>query len=544
MRDSISKLHARDKKDMGIPDRNIFKYLTKLKNVNYKGLSTQLVATFVTLIIIPIIIIGYISVSTSSKILMEKAKESLSNSTEQTQNYSESMMEQIEKGYVTQIKFGYGVPEFFETKQYKDAKEELMTETNSKRTINNLVSTFTDTFSSALLLKENGEAISTPILLQKNGNLNTTKWYMNAVKTGKNTWIEEHNEGMPSEYDTGYILSYLSLYMLSSENKAGGLIVLDVKPSAFAKILNSVSVGKDSKSYIITPTNKIINQQGEVETKVTVDNNNVLRDAVNYAKTRDSLVFTQKANNVNYIASFSKSKTTGWVFVTAIPEDEIVSVTKSIRNQVALLGILCAIIAVLIGVFVSFTMTTPMKKLMVVMERATKGDLGANVKLKRSDEIGVLATSFNSMMGQIRNLVSKSKDLADKVSTSSENIAKISSKTNSIATEVTATIQEIANGASNQAFEVEKSLNAVSKFADEIGNVVTSVESMRNISEDVKSITHSGIQTTVALNKKAFETNKITTNVVENIGRLNTLVQNINKITKVQKTMSDQTKLL
>jgi len=519
--------------------------LKKNKNINYKGLSAKLVATFVILIIIPIIVIGYISVNTSSKSLIEKAKQSLLNSTVQTANYYEAMLRQIEKGYVMQVKFGNGVKEFFQTKEYNNPEDGFKIKDAVNGSITSLVSAFPDVFSSVFLIKDNGEVLGyPPDQLTKEMKLNTTDWYINAMKNGKNLWVEEHNEGVPKVYDTDYILSYLLPFSISEENKVGGLLVLDIKSKAFENLLSSVHAGNNSISYIITPSYRIINQNGELDTNINVDENDVLRDAVNYAKSKNNFVFIQKMNGINYIASFSKSETTGWIFVTAIPESEITSATRGIQYQVALLGIICAILAVLIGIRVSFTITTPVKKLMGVMGRAAQGDLGANIILNRKDEIGALVSSFNSMLEQIRYLVSQSKNLSDKVSLSSENIAKISSKTNNITSEVSATIQEIANGTSNQVSEVEKSLVAVSKLADEIGEVVKSVESMRSVSEDVRKITNMGIKTADGLNRKASETNKITSNVVENIGQLNTLVQNIDRITKLLESMSEQTKLL
>lgn len=249
-------------------------------------------------------------------------------------------------------------------------------------------------------------------------------------------------------------------------------------------------------------------------------------------------------NSTNYIAAFSKSKKTGWLFVTAIPEAEITNVTKRIRLEIILFGILCAIIAVFIGIIVSVSMTSPMKKLMGAMARASQGDLCVDMNIRRSDEIGSLADSFNSMMGKIRGLVSQSKSLSDKVNESSTNIALISAKTNKITVEVAHTVQEIANGAMNQASGVELSLNAVSGFAEEIGRVVESVAVMKSVSEEVENITSNGMNATQILNAKAADTSKITTSVVDNIAQLYSFVQNVTRVTKLLSNMSDQTKLL
>lgn len=57
------------------------------RNIKVQRLTTKMVAAFAVLIIIPVIIIGYVSVNTSSKSLIEKAKENLMNSTAQTEGY-------------------------------------------------------------------------------------------------------------------------------------------------------------------------------------------------------------------------------------------------------------------------------------------------------------------------------------------------------------------------------------------------------------------------------------------------------------------------
>ncbi len=511
---------------------------------NLKGLLAKLVATFLILIIIPIMIIGYISINTSSASLIKKAKESLLNSTLQTENYFEDTLNQFQNGYAMQVRYGLGVADFFKVREHQSIEEETNNLTNAKRTVSDLSSAFSDTFSSIALIKDTGDAICYPTSLSKEMEINTAKWFQEAIKSSKGIWIEEHNEKLPSQYDINYILSYLSTFKLTTDNKAMGLIVLDIKPAAFKDILSSVQVGNNSISYIVTKSNKVINQEGELDKSVRVENNNILQEAVKYAETKDSFVFTKKMGETSYIAAYSKSPTTGWMFITAVPEKEIISVTSSIRNRVIFLGIICGVCTVLIGILVSLSLTLPMKKLMGAMGRAAKGDLRANLYLRRTDEIGALAESFNTMLAQIRSLVSGSKTLADKVNTSSDNISQICTKTSGIMSEVTTAIAEIASGSIEQADEAEKSFCAASKLSDEIEKAIQAVQMMRNVSEHVGKIAGEGIITTSVLNKKAYETNEITTKVVEDISQLNILVKDINKITKILKSISERTKLL
>jgi methyl-accepting chemotaxis protein len=148
------------------------------------------------------------------------------------------------------------------------------------------------------------------------------------------------------------------------------------------------------------------------------------------------------------------------------------------------------------------------------------------------------------MVSEIRELVFKGKDLAEKVNSSAEDISSISSQTSNISHDISKTIQEIASGSSDQAVEADTSLNLVMRFAQEISNVVESVSFMENASMNVGVITSAGIKATENLSKKAAETNSMTVSVVNKIEQLNRLVMGVNKITKLLDGLSDQTKLL
>lgn len=73
-----------------------------------------------------------------------------------------------------------------------------------------------------MLIKDNGEVVGYPTKLSKDLNLSSTKWYKQARESGKNLWIEDHAEGLPKEYDSGYILSLMSPYTTLGDNKNGG----------------------------------------------------------------------------------------------------------------------------------------------------------------------------------------------------------------------------------------------------------------------------------------------------------------------------------
>lgn len=352
-------------------------------------------------------------------------------------------------------------------------------------------------------------------------------------------WLDNHDEGLPSSYSDAYVLSY-------GKAIRGGMIVLDIKKDAFKEILSSVNVGDNTKAYIITNNNKIITPIGHVlsQEESNIETNPLLKTVKEYAQTNDSLVFTQDHGGESYITSFTKSKTTGWLFVTMMPESEITAVARDIQKKILMIGIVLILFAVLIGILFSLNMTKALKKLMDHMEKAQKGDLRNVIELKRNDEIGTLADGFNRMISQIKALVIQSKEASKHVESSSNNMKSISNESAKAYTEIAKAIEEVAIGSSNQAAEVQSIVASATLLADKINNAVNSTKLMGEISGNVVKMTSTGIESVSTLNAKAKETNEITENVVNVIGELNEYVKNIDKITIILKTIAEQTNLL
>lgn len=70
---------------------------------------------------------------------------------------------------------------------------------------------------------------------------------------------------------------------------------------------------------------------------------------------------------------------------------------QSVNKWIWVTGIITAIMAALIGLLISKRITAPLKELASAAKEISRGDLGQRVDIESEDEIGELATSFNSM---------------------------------------------------------------------------------------------------------------------------------------------------
>ncbi|MCZ6803254.1 MAG: SpoIIE family protein phosphatase, partial [Proteobacteria bacterium] len=111
---------------------------------------------------------------------------------------------------------------------------------------------------------------------------------------------------------------------------------------------------------------------------------------------------------------FAPIKSTGWSFSTAIPESIM---TENVRGQL-LLGAIALFIMIFLVIcsilLVSNSLTGPIRRLAVAVNRIREGELDSKVTdIRSSDEIGQLATGFNAMVDRLnQHIDALSKEMA------------------------------------------------------------------------------------------------------------------------------------
>jgi len=125
--------------------------------------------------------------------------------------------------------------------------------------------------------------------------------------------------------------------------------------------------------------------------------------------------FIDKINKTNYIITFKTSAITGWKIIGVSPETEMASEISMIGWVFFWLITSIIIIVLLLTIYITSVLTNPIRKLRSLMKHASENDLSIYADIRTRDEIGQLASSFNKMMNQIRDLMAKVKDDQQKI---------------------------------------------------------------------------------------------------------------------------------
>jgi HAMP domain-containing protein len=94
----------------------------------------------------------------------------------------------------------------------------------------------------------------------------------------------------------------------------------------------------------------------------------------------------------------------GWTLLTEMSTEEAFVHVAAIGRKTMILGGIIAGLVVFLAYFIATGITTPLIILTRTTRKFAQGDFDARVQVKTKDEIGELASSFNSMASELRSL--------------------------------------------------------------------------------------------------------------------------------------------
>lgn len=249
----------------------------------------------------------------------------------------------------------------------------------------------------------------------------TRPWYKAAVAAGKPTWSEIYP-------NTAGLTSYLGASMPFSDKqgKLQGVLLTNINLSKIGDFLGSIKIGKTGESFIIERSGMLVaTSTGEKPFRVTkkdygaqrvkaTDSNNILTKATAeylavYFKDKGQITSSQQLEfeikskrQFLQILPFQDDKGLDWLIVVVVPESDFMEQINANTRTTILLCLAALVVATVLGIITARWVTKPILQLNIAAKNIAKGKWDKTVKLERSDELGELAKSFNSMATQLQ----------------------------------------------------------------------------------------------------------------------------------------------
>lgn len=207
-------------------------------------------------------------------------------------------------------------------------------------------------------------------------------------------------------------------------------------------------------------------------------------------------------------------------------------------------GINILVTTFIAAIFIHRIVIFPMKSLLEATKQMAMGNLDVSTPKKTNDEIGLLITSFENMVKNLREIITKMGSTSEKVSTSAEQLAESANETSSFSVQISNSMQEVASGTAGQTKSIERIATAIITMNDEIDKITENTEGVSNLSEQSANFSSDGalfVESTARqmrlIQNSVSESNKTIQRLQE---RSKEIVQMLTIITDI----ADQTNLL
>ncbi|MHB8075528.1 methyl-accepting chemotaxis protein [Desulfosporosinus fructosivorans] len=221
------------------------------------------------------------------------------------------------------------------------------------------------------------------------------------------------------------------------------------------------------------------------------------------------------------------------------------SMIARVQTVLIILPIIAIIIAILTGFMITRMIIGPLKMILKKVELVAGGDLNVeDASVHTKDEVGMLATSFNKMIFNLRTLVIQIRNSAEQLAASSEEIVATMDQTAQVSNQISLAIGEVANGSEQQLKALTDASGTIEELSASIEEVAASSSTVANSASTTAQIAREGDQTIT----KAVEQMSIvgtSTELVQNA--VNKLAAGFDKITEfidIITNISTQTNLL
>ncbi len=270
----------------------------------------------------------------------------------------------------------------------------------------------------------------------------------------------------------------------------------------FAEDLKNTLMGLSNEdcSYMLldVPNNAYIFHQDDTLIGTAIEDEQVLAIIESAMQNTESTgTYDDKATETLAVTKYDAER--GWVFVALTDYD---SAFAAVDKTTAILAITCLVVLLICSVLVFLFVKKPSKdfeKVGKIIDEIGTLDLTQAERLekyaKRKDEVGIIAKATDKLVGSVKEvieaLVEQSKTLED---TSRELLDNAASVNDSLRG-VELAIEEIADGAGEQASETQKASNSVVSMGTMIGTAADKVGELSAVNSSIRETSGNALDT-------------------------------------------------
>lgn len=335
-----------------------------------------------------------------------------------------------------------------------------------------------------------------------------------------------------------------------------GILVAVRDGNNISALIKDIVIAKTGYAYVIDGQGVII---GHKDKETVAQQKNLLeisKQDKNYQRLTDLTEKMIKGESgtgkyyyqgIEKIMGYAPIAGTKWSISVTAPQSEILAGLSVMQISIIIATIIILIISLFGIYFMGNKITQPIITLTDYAKDIATGDFTKDIPkrlLKNKDEIAQLATAFDVMTKNSRNLISNIIESSEQVASSAEELTATSQQSASASEEVAKTIQQIAIGATDQARNTEIGVHKLGDLGNIIENDQEYLRELNASSENVETLIENGLGIVNELINNTDESGNAIEEVYSGILKTNESSKHIGNASQVITSISEQTNLL
>ncbi|MFD1065997.1 methyl-accepting chemotaxis protein [Oceanobacillus locisalsi] len=358
------------------------------------------------------------------------------------------------------------------------------------------------------------------------------QWYIEAMENPGELIVS-------APYETAAVNGGTVVTMSQSLADGSGVVGIDLSIDFVQEMASSVEIGENGYPILLDSEGSVIfHPNYEVGSDLEEDLDNQLTDA------QEAGILEYEKGSASHILVYDTDPFTGWTLAGSIDYGEVQDSASGIIKTLVIVMIVAFLIGAGINAVTIQSILRPINGLKKRAKIISTGDLTKEIRVTKNDEIGQLGTAFNEMQHSLRELIRDVEMNAQQVAASAQELTANADQMTSSSEQVSLAVQEVSSSAENQLDGAEDSVNALEEVSTGVEKIVNSATTVSGYVKQMNEQADVGGQ---AVNNTLNQMTSIQSSVEETNQDIDSLLERskeVSTILNVITDISEQTNLL
>ncbi|MBU3193110.1 methyl-accepting chemotaxis protein [Clostridium algidicarnis] len=343
---------------------------------------------------------------------------------------------------------------------------------------------------------------------------------------------------------------------IKNNNNVVGVLVALRDGNEIAKLNDTVEFGKTGRAYVIGKNGdviahedkeKVISKENTIALQAQ-DKNLVSRAMIEQKMVdRESGIGKYTYGGVSKYMAYAPIKDTDWSLGVYAEEKDVLSSLDALKISIAIVSLAFIILAIVVIWLLSDNLAKKLNNIKEYINVMATGDFSMDVPQKhqdKKDETGIMARALQTSKDSVGKMISNIKKNSNDIQGSSKDLVKVSEEFNESSQNIYAAIDQVAEGASQQAQDLVSIVDMLENFSvglEEMNGSIGEIDSLsEGISKKADVSNEDMLKITASLDELVNNFNGFTMK----ISKMSESIEKVNEITDLINNIAEQTNLL